>query len=642
MNLNKLKITLFALLSVSLLVGCGTHSISSSVSSDSFSSGSESIYNVSFSTESSLDDSSNLSSSTIIEKTNIDELYGGYYKGFGSWNNGEELKEKLYQRIRNGYNPLPYADPNWETNQNADQAIDDLECLDVVYSDLNVIKSDTNKSWQREHAFCASLMTGFTTGEVTSSLGRATDFHNLFASYSSGNTSRGNKNYGVADPNASGYQNVEGNDYNNGDYKCDSKNFEPNDYDKGRLARAIFYMGVMYSKPEQATVRISSGTSSVSYNVTYPGLTIIDGYVNYWKVSYDKFVDPTSEEYNYVPSYYSRDIDGYVAYSLENCQYAIGNLYTLLEWNNKPVDRLEYQHNESVYSHVYSKSKVAQGNRNPFVDFPGLVDYVFGNKQNQKGSLEDLISSYDSLESTKKTLSHLAIKTAKRVYSAGETFTTADYDLIGVNKDGSTYDEDEIATSSSYTFTEEDAKNGTKVLKLNTYPNNIKYSVKVTSATIVSADYSHNFVKTDFKDSKITTTPTLVNNMDGVNWLVSGKNEVTVTKASGIDAVSIGKSTGAVSELVLETQEDFIYQGKNKIKGVYLQCNPASGLTYKLNITIGNYVSFGNDIVYTKPNPDYQIYGISLDTPYVGKIKIVVSNITAAFNLMSIAVKLEA
>ena len=32
----------------------------------------------------------------------------------------------------------------------------------------------------------------------------------------------------------------------------DDINFEPGDYDKGRLARAIFYMGVMYSVSESA------------------------------------------------------------------------------------------------------------------------------------------------------------------------------------------------------------------------------------------------------------------------------------------------------------------------------------------------------------------------------------------------------
>ena len=38
-----------------------------------------------------------------------------------------------------------------------------------------------------------------------------------------------------------------------GDYSFDNKNFEPSNDDKGRLSRAIFYMGVMYYKSENSS-----------------------------------------------------------------------------------------------------------------------------------------------------------------------------------------------------------------------------------------------------------------------------------------------------------------------------------------------------------------------------------------------------
>lgn len=48
----------------------------------------------------------------------------------------------------------------------------------------------------------------------------------------------------------------------------------------------------------------------------------------------------------------------------------------LLEWNAQdPVDAAEIQRNEDVYKQ--------QGNRNPFIDYPSLVDYIWGNKKNE-------------------------------------------------------------------------------------------------------------------------------------------------------------------------------------------------------------------------------------------------------------------
>ena len=53
-----------------------------------------------------------------------------------------------------------------------------------------------------------------------------------------------------------------------------------------------------------------------------------------------------------------------------------GKLDDLLKWHNEdPVDPYEVRRNNVVYSH--------QKNRNPFVDHPELVEYIFGNKKNE-------------------------------------------------------------------------------------------------------------------------------------------------------------------------------------------------------------------------------------------------------------------
>ncbi len=48
----------------------------------------------------------------------------------------------------------------------------------------------------------------------------------------------------------------------------------------------------------------------------------------------------------------------------------------LLEWSaNDPVDAAETQRNEDIYKQ--------QGNRNPFIDYPSLIDYIWGDKKNE-------------------------------------------------------------------------------------------------------------------------------------------------------------------------------------------------------------------------------------------------------------------
>ena len=250
----------------------------------------------------------------------------------------------------------------------------------------NTFKSETNKGWQREHAWCASLMCGSPTGDAIKQKGRATDFHNLFAANASGNQSRQNKNYGYADVLATSYETkymtADGND----GYSYDEFIFEPGDIDKGRLARAIFYMATMYKDDELDTAN----------GITMKGLRIVE--------------EPVS----------------YVAGN--DCAFAIGNLTDLLEWNEDvPVDYLEMQHNLSVYTDIANPDGVAQGNRNPYVDYPGLVDYVYGSKKNQPGTLKDVMASASYLNSENHTLSHYAIKEAKREYGYGQTLMPSDY-----------------------------------------------------------------------------------------------------------------------------------------------------------------------------------------------------------------------
>ncbi len=64
-------------------------------------------------------------------------------------------------------------------------------------------------------------------------------------------------------------------------------------------------------------------------------------------------------------------------------------LQMLLDWaENDPVSQKEIDRNNEVYA--------IQGNRNPFVDFPGLEQYVWGDKADEKFYVED--NSVTSME----------------------------------------------------------------------------------------------------------------------------------------------------------------------------------------------------------------------------------------------------
>lgn len=68
----------------------------------------------------------------------------------------------------------------------------------------------------------------------------------------------------------------------------------------------------------------------------------------------------------------------------------------LIRWSQAdPVDEVEIARNNAVQTTAVTKNngqKVKQGNRNPFVDYPGLEDYIWGDKK-------DVAFSYDNYNS---------------------------------------------------------------------------------------------------------------------------------------------------------------------------------------------------------------------------------------------------
>ena len=519
--------------------------------------------------------------------------FNGYY-GQLTWSNGEDLKTKLHDIISQNVTFLEY-EGNWETNQNADQDLYNHDYVDVVYSSDSMLKTDTytlGHGWQREHAFAASLMTGQLSGNAVKSLGRATDFHNLIAANNSGNTSRGNKNFGIADKSAGTYQSPTMDPTNTYhlDYSFDSKNFEPSDYDKGRLSRAVLYMGVMYSANEP-----NSGS--------YQPLNIVEDYVEY---------------------------------SEGNCQYSIGNLSTLINWNNNfTVDYLEYQHNQSVYSHEIVKSednKIKQGNRNPFVDYPGLVDYVYGSKKDQPGDLNNVKPSEVILRTDKAGTHHYAVENVRKEFGVGETFDSSCYDLLAVDyKLGESVAPASADLTTPYTFTNSDLAKGSKELTIKTAINEIKVTVKVTAATLTGCKYHYIYSKDDTSPlgSSMTANTAKAATLNGEKWTFTSPNAIQVRRQN--TGLGLGSTTSTAEGMTIVSQKSF-----TDIDRIILKLGASSGATFKAKVEIGDQEIANFTVTYNAS--DTQLYIKDLSTHLSGQVKITFSQVSGAIYLGGIGV----
>ena len=123
--------------------------------------------------------------------------------------------------------------------------------------------------------------------------------------------------------------------------------YEPIDEYKGDLARSYFYMATRYASGE--------GTLNCE---------------------------------NWSGGAFGTDLNGLGAYTAE----------ILLKWHRlDPVSEKELIRNEVIYGNPeYNKSTSKQGNRNPFIDYPELVEYIWGDMQEVPVIISALVTTYNN------------------------------------------------------------------------------------------------------------------------------------------------------------------------------------------------------------------------------------------------------
>lgn len=328
---------LTTLLSISILSGCNSPSHNSSSSSSSSSSESS----TSISTSSSSSSSSTSSSSTSVSSTTSSSSSssssssqttgeGDYYASISDSLKDDELKQALYKIIKghtkysydDSENAMKQTDRNWILSPDPNDSNPKMYLLYKVDNendprDWNTYHggggiTDFNKaSWNKEHIWAKS------NGFNTKSLPAYSDLHHLRASCKINNNARSNYPFGNV---SSGKDIVDIGGDKSGKLSSGSNIvYEPQDKDKGDVARALFYMATRYYNGDGANTSLS----------------LTDG------------KDSSNGKWGY--------------------------LSTLLEWHLADIpDAFEINRNNIIYSSY-------QHNRNPYIDHPEYACKVFGN-----------------------------------------------------------------------------------------------------------------------------------------------------------------------------------------------------------------------------------------------------------------------
>lgn len=201
----------------------------------------------------------------------------------------------------------------------------------------------SQRIFDQEHVWSQSH--GFSTSDEKCITGAGSDLHHLIAGSQFGNrTLHNNYSYGfVGESNFTNEQKSKyvystKNDFGKPLFPHSQdrqdKVFEPQDSDKGDIARALLYMVACYNDLDGSTPTKSS-----------PAL---------------KLVNYTMSE-NDIGFSYDDPMNGYY-----------GSLQDILAWHHMdPVDEYEIHRNNLIFNNY-------QNNRNPFIDYPQWVDYIWG------------------------------------------------------------------------------------------------------------------------------------------------------------------------------------------------------------------------------------------------------------------------
>ena len=231
----------------------------------------------------------------------------------------DDLKYALNQIIDN-HIEFPYTSQSvdtWDILKDTDRDPDNSNNIILLYSGVSV---DGSQEYNNGNGWTREHVWAKSRGDFGTSLGPGTDVHSLRPLDNTTNSIRNNRGFDNCTVCVDVYDqwsNLTGSKIDDIEWS-----FEPRDEVKGDVARMIFYMDVRYE-------------------------------------GYDSHPDLEVSE---------------TILDLSDNSPLHGVRSTLLEWHrNDPVDDWEENRNDIIYYNY-------QNNRNPFIDYPELIEHLWGNQ----------------------------------------------------------------------------------------------------------------------------------------------------------------------------------------------------------------------------------------------------------------------
>ena len=273
----------------------------------------------------------------------------GYYDRIDGTHDAE-LKTTLKTIIRK-HTVIPYGSGKgrtWEVFYYADRD-ENGYCEDMYCDDWKKLNNPGDKAsdCNIEHSFAKSWWGGAENDAYK-------DCYHLNPSNSQANSSRSNYPLGVPTKNIkSGTGSLRVGKIYHDSLKTDFWVFEPKDEYKGDFARAYFYMATCYGRD------INGNPDAVCSK--YSG----------WRLD-------------------NKDVGSRFAMQNDNyLEFQPWEIEVLIQWHRQdPVSKKELKRMDAVSNF--------QHNRNPFIEYPCLAEYIWGNRKGQSVVLADLKNTYDA------------------------------------------------------------------------------------------------------------------------------------------------------------------------------------------------------------------------------------------------------
>ena len=287
--------------------------------------------------------------------------------------------------------------------------------------------------------------------------------------------------------------------------------FEPQDCDKGDIARAVFYMAARYNN--------IAGGDGDGIDSSNPNLEIVNDTSYYVSSGYESTATETGK---------------------------IGLIQDLLEWNRiDPPDEYEIHRNNLLYKNYTN-------NRNPFIDYPKWADIIWGEAAGYANP--EKADGIEGGDVTTLTLSTTNINTTTEKFSKISATAPSDVTISWEVEDSTVASLSKATTITGEQITITPLKAGETKINASATINEelvkVSCNLKITAPihiTDISLDQaSAKLEPGDTLQLNVVFTPTDATNKD-VTWSSSDTSVATVDATGKVTAVKEGQVTITVT-----------------------------------------------------------------------------------------------